>query len=69
MIGRNGIYIEPDVEYLDAYVARRWHHQQRRRGSCGYTTRPELAHAYARMMTSDDHNGHTYNLHGELLTQ
>jgi NAD(P)H dehydrogenase (quinone) len=38
-------------------------------GRCGYTTRPELAFAYARLLTDDKHNGHTYNLHGESITQ
>ena len=32
-------------------------------------TRPELAHAYARLLTQAKHNGQTYNLHGEPITQ
>ena len=68
-IGRNGIYIEPDVEYIETY---------KKMGSvancagdrrCGYTNRPELAYAYARMLTEDKHNHQTYNLHGEAITQ
>jgi NAD(P)H dehydrogenase (quinone) len=39
------------------------------KGKCGYTTRPELAYAYARMLTENKHDGQTYNLHGEALTQ
>ena len=69
VVGRNGIYIEPDVEYLDRYVLAGGISNSAGDGRCGYTTRPELAHAYARMMTSDDHNGHTYDLHGQVLTQ
>ncbi len=38
-------------------------------GRCGYTTRPELAYAYARLLTEEKHNGNTYNLHGEAITQ
>lgn len=38
-------------------------------GRCGYTTRPELAYAYTRLLTQDQHNGRTYNLHGEAITQ
>ena len=38
-------------------------------GKCGYTTRPELAYAYAQMLAEDKHNGQTYNLHGEAITQ
>jgi NAD(P)H dehydrogenase (quinone) len=36
---------------------------------CGYTTRPELAYAYARMLSEAKHNGHTYNLHGVAISQ
>jgi NAD(P)H dehydrogenase (quinone) len=68
-IGRNGIYIEPDVEYIDAYKRAGCIANCAGEGKCGYTTRPELAHAYARILTEDAHNGHTYNLHGEALTQ
>lgn len=68
-IGRNGIYIEPDVEYLDSYQKRGEIANCAGDGKCGYTTRPELAYAYARMLTESKHNGHTYNLHGEPLTQ
>ena len=28
-----------------------------------------MAYAYARMLTEDMHNGQTYNLHGEAITQ
>ncbi len=68
-IGRNGIYIEPDVEYLDSYQKRGEIANCAGDGRCGYTTRPELAYAYARMLTESMHDGHTYNLHGEPLTQ
>ncbi|MEM9799820.1 MAG: NAD(P)H-binding protein, partial [Planctomycetota bacterium] len=68
-IGRNGIYIEPDVEYAETYAQRGEIANCAGDGQCGYTTRPELAHAYARMLTGPEHVGQTYNLHGELLTQ
>lgn len=68
-IGRNGIYIEPDVEYLDSYVAAGGITNCAGDGRCGYTTRPELASAYAHMLADDRHNGQTYNLHGEAITQ
>ena len=68
-IGRNGIYIEPDVEYIDAYRKAGCVANCAGDGRCGYTTRAELAYAYARMLTADEHNGQTYNLHGEALTQ
>ncbi|MEY8117199.1 SDR family oxidoreductase [Falsihalocynthiibacter sp. BN13B15] len=69
VIGRNGIYIEPDVEYIDTYRKAGEITNCAGDGRCGYTTRGELAFAYARMLTSASHNGHTYNLHGALLTQ
>ena len=68
-IGRNGIYIEPDVEYVDSYVKAGCIANCAGDGRCGYTTRPELAFAYARMLTEDRHDGRTYNLHGDALTQ
>lgn len=68
-IGRNGIYIEPDVEYIETYEQRGEIANCAADGLCGYTTRPELAAAYAHMLTEDKHNGQTYNLHGEAITQ
>jgi NAD(P)H dehydrogenase (quinone) len=69
VIGRNGIYIEPDVEYIDAYKKAGCIANCAGGGRCGYTTRPELGYAYARMLTEERHNGQTYDLHGEALTQ
>ena len=69
VIGRNGIYIEPDVEYIDTYKAKREVVNCAGEGLCGYTTRSELAYAYARMLTEPQHDGHTYNLHGERISQ
>lgn len=69
VIGRNGIYIEPDVEYVETYKQHGEIANCAGDGKCGYTTRPELAYAYARMLTESQHNGQTYNLHGEPITQ
>lgn len=68
-IGRNGVYIEPDVEYIETYQAAGEIANCAGEGKCGYTTRPELAYAYARILTEDKHHGETYNLHGEVMTQ
>lgn len=68
-LGRNGIYIEPDVAYIDNYVRAGCIENSAAEGRCGYTTRPELAEAYANILLDDRHNGQTYNLHGPLLTQ
>ena len=69
VIGRNGIYIEPDIEYIESYKKLGHIYNCAGDGKCGYTTREELGYAYARMLTQDKHNGQTYNLHGEALTQ
>ena len=69
VIGRNGIYIEPDVEYIDKYKVRGEIANCAGDGRCGYTTRPELACAYAHMLTQPQHSGQTYKLHGERITQ
>lgn len=69
VIGRNGIYIEPDIDYLDAYKKAGGIYNCAANGRCGYTTRAELAYAYARLLTENRHHGQTYNLHGEAMTQ
>lgn len=69
VIGRNGIYIEPDVEYIDSYRKASEVANSAGDARCGYTTRPELAQAYASLLTEASHNGQTYNLHGPRITQ
>ena len=69
VIGRNGIYIEPDIEYIDSYKKLGQIYNCAGDGKCGYTTREELGYAYAKMLTEDKHNRQTYNLNGEALTQ
>lgn len=69
VIGRNGIYIEPDVDYVDKYKAQGGIANCAGDGKCGYTTRAELAHAYARLLTRSDHDGRTLGLNGTPITQ
>ncbi|WP_339689704.1 SDR family oxidoreductase [uncultured Parasphingorhabdus sp.] len=69
VIGRNGIYIEPDIDYLDNYKASGEIANCTGDGKCGYTTRDELAFAYARMLTEPVHHRQTYRLHGEPISQ
>ncbi|PHI18511.1 NAD(P)-dependent oxidoreductase [Lewinellaceae bacterium SD302] len=69
VIGRNGIYVEPDLEYIDHYVKDGKITNCAGDGKCGYTSRPELARAYTAMLTNDRHNGQVYNLFGEAITQ
>ncbi len=68
-IGRNGIYIEPDIEYIDSYRARGEIANSAGDGRCGYTTRAELGQAYASLLTGTRHDGQTVNLYGDPITQ
>ena len=69
VIGRNGLYIEPDIEYLDNYISTGKIANCAGDGKCAYTTREELGYAYACMLLENDHNGNTYNLLGPAITQ
>lgn len=68
-IGRNGLYMEPDVEYIDNYKNAGKIANCAGDGKCSYTTRDELAYAYSKMLLEDKHNSQTYNLSGEAITQ
>ena len=68
-LGRNGIYIEPDLEYIDTYIKEGGINNCAGEGKCGYTSRPELAYAYTKMLLDDKHNGNTYNLAGNAISQ
>ncbi|AWV97494.1 SDR family oxidoreductase [Arcticibacterium luteifluviistationis] len=68
-IGRNGIYIEPDLEYIDTYQKEGEIRNCAADGKCTYTSRGELGYAYAKMLLEEKHNGNTYNLVGEGITQ
>lgn len=69
IVGRNGIYIEPDVEYIDRYREDGAIRNCAGDARCGYTTRPELAAAYARLLTTEGLEGRTLDLNGEPITQ
>lgn len=69
MIGRNGIYIEPDLEYLDHYIREGEIRNSAGEGKCTYTSRSELAFGYTQMLLEDRHNGQVYNLVGKPITQ
>lgn len=68
-IGRNGIYIEPDVEYIETYKELGKIINCAGDGKAVYTTRDELAYAYAQMLLKEQHNGQTYTLAGEAISQ
>lgn len=68
-IGQNGIYIEPDLEYLPTYRKAGKISNCAGGGRCAYTCRSELSLAYAQMLTDETHVGKTYVLAGEPITQ
>jgi len=68
-IGRNGLYIEPDLEYVETYIKEGGIINCAANGKCGYTSRQELAFAYYRLLTADHLLGDTYELYGEPITQ
>ena len=68
-IGRNGLYIEPDVEYIDTYKKEGKVANCAGDGLCSYTARSELAYAYAQMILNDDRNEQIYSLAGEAMSQ
>ncbi len=69
VIGRNGIYIDPDLEYIDTYVKDGEIRNCAGNGKCGYTSRQALGVAYSQLLLNDKHNGNTYNLLGEPISQ
>ncbi|MBC8769862.1 SDR family oxidoreductase [Arenibacter sp. BSSL-BM3] len=69
VIGRNCIYIEPDLEYIDNYVEEGEIRNCAADGRCAYTSREELGYAYAQMLLNAKHNGQVYKLVGEAITQ
>jgi len=68
-IGRNGLYIEPDLEYIEQYKKDGAIINCAGEGKCSYTSRTELAHAYFNLLTRDDLNGDVYNLGGQAISQ
>ncbi len=69
VIGRNGLYLEPDLKSVESYVAEGSITNSAGNGKCGYSCRHELASAYSKMLMEDMHNGKVYNLVGEPVTQ
>jgi NAD(P)H dehydrogenase (quinone) len=69
VIGRNGLYLDADLEYLDQYRAIAKIENSAGLGQCAYTSRKELAIAYSRILQYDKFNGNTFNLTGEAVTQ
>lgn len=69
VIGRNGLYIEPDLDYINHYRKDGEISNSAGDGRCAYTSRLELACAYAQMALDNKHNENIYNLVGRSITQ
>jgi NAD(P)H dehydrogenase (quinone) len=68
-IGRNGLYIEPDLEYIDNYKKAGSISNCAGSGLCSYVSRDELANAYANMIRNDSCNSRIFNLCGDAISQ
>lgn len=68
-IGRNGIYIDPDLAYIENYKKEGEIRNCAGDGKCAYTSRSELGYAYAKMLIDDSHGSKTFNLVGESISQ
>ena len=69
IIGRNGLYIEADFEYVPHYISDGGIYNCAGDSKCNYTCRTELAAAYAKLLTEDTFLNRTLNLSGRGITQ
>lgn len=69
IIGRNGLYIDADLEYIEQYKKLGKIINSAGDGKCAYTSREELAFAYSKLLVEDKNTGKTLNLCGEAITQ
>ncbi|MGB0917335.1 MAG: NAD(P)H-binding protein [Flavobacteriales bacterium] len=68
-VGRNGLYLEPDLEYLDSYLELGYVSNSALNGKTSYTSKSELAEAYTKLLLSDQLNSAIYNLTAEPVEQ
>lgn len=68
-VGRNGLYIEPDLEYIDKYQEEGGIVNCAGEGLCAYTSKGELAYAYSKMLIENKGDKKIYNLTGEPISQ
>jgi NAD(P)H dehydrogenase (quinone) len=69
VIGRNGLYLELDIEHIVKAAETGVFSNSGGGGRCCYISRPELAAAWAKLASDDVHNGKIFNLVGESKTQ
>ncbi len=68
VIGRNGLYIEADLEYVEEYKKEGVVRNSAADGKCAYTSRPEIARAFSELLRGDRKN-EVFYLVGEPVTQ
>ncbi len=68
-ICRNGLYIDPDLEYIPHYIKDGVIENCAGNGIASYTSRNELAFAYSKIATGKHHTNRVYNLTGPAITQ
>ncbi|MEJ2055861.1 MAG: hypothetical protein P8X42_18255, partial [Calditrichaceae bacterium] len=69
IVGRDGLYIEPDFESLESYKKFNEITNCAGQGKSAYTSRNELARAYVNLIYKDDLNKNILNLCGKPVTQ
>ncbi|MBT8077511.1 MAG: NAD(P)H-binding protein [Gammaproteobacteria bacterium] len=69
VVGRNGLYIEPDFDYRDTYAEAGAIENCAGDRLCSYTSRAELARAYAALIVDKRFNNKTFHLAGPGITQ
>ena len=69
IIGRNGLYLDADLDALEDYKETGYITNSAQNGKCAYTSRAELAYAYSQLILQDKHNGKILNLCGEAISQ
>jgi len=69
IVGRNGMYIEADLNYVSEYEKLGEISNSGGEGKSSYTSYPELARAYVKLLTDNTFNNQSYQLVGEPLSQ
>jgi len=69
IVGRNGMYIEADLSYVSAYEQEGYISNSAGEGKSAYTSYPELARAYSKLLTNDQFNNQVYQLIGTPISQ
>lgn len=69
VLGRNGLYIEPDIDYIDKYKEAGEIANCAGESPVSYTNRKELAAAYAQLALNNHQDNKIVNLGGDAITQ